>query len=154
MGQDVVGAGGRAGDEGGAVARHFGIYYPTHHVVAALRDAGTAQAADEALRRAGWSPSELRRYSGEEVLEERRRFLQERSLAQRLAEPVGADEREARDEYLEDAARGAHFLVVYAPTAERVERARIVLAGHGAWSIRHYREAIMTELPAAGPPGS
>jgi hypothetical protein len=75
-------------------------------------------------------------------------------VAQRLGELVGADEREARDEYLEDAARGAHFLVVYTPTAEQVERARSVLSGHGAWSIRHYGEAVMTELPLGpGPPG-
>jgi hypothetical protein len=148
------GAGGHAGSGPDPRTRHFGIFYPTHHVVASLRDAATAQAAEDELHRAGWSPAELHHSTGEEVLEERRRFLQERSLAQRLGELVGADEREARDEYLEDATRGAHFLAVYAPTAERVERARTVLSGHGAWSIRHYGERVMTDLPAApGPPG-
>src|SRR5829696_6361485 len=108
-----------AGDGAAPPTRHFGVYYPTDHVVAVLRDDDVARAAVDELRQAGWTEPEIQHYSGEQVLEGRRQFLAQRSLAQRLGvlvSAVVADEREARDEYLEAAARDAHFLVVYAPS--------------------------------------
>jgi hypothetical protein len=141
-----------AGDGADPTARRYGVYYPTHHVVAVLRDEPAALAAVDALRRAGWAEPDVHHYSAEQVLEARRQYLEHRSLSQRLGvlvSSVVADEREARDEYLEAAARGAHFLVVYAPSAEGVHTAHLVLAGHGAWAMRHYGPSVMTDLPDA-----
>jgi hypothetical protein len=67
-----------------------------------------------------------------------------------LVSSVVAGEREARDEYLEGAARGAHFLLISTPTAEQVLRAKAILAGHDAWGMRHYGDAVVTDLPSAG----
>jgi hypothetical protein len=141
-----------AGHGADPVARHFGVYYPTHHVVAVLRDDLAARAATDALQRAGWSGPDIHHYTGEQVLEGRRQYLEQRSLTQRLGALVStvvADEREARDEYLEAATRGYHFLVVYAPSAEQVHRAHVILAGHDAWAMRHYGDSVMTDLPVA-----
>jgi hypothetical protein len=134
------------------ITRRFGVFYPVHHVVAVVPDDPTARAAVEALERGGWPPSHIYHYGGEEVLERRRQFLEHRTVTDRLAELVStvvADEREARDEYLEAAAQGAHFLIVSTPSAEQVQRAHVILAGHGAWGMRHYGDAVVTDLPSA-----
>jgi hypothetical protein len=152
-----TGAGRRPGEGPGAddtaVERRFGVFYPTHHVVALLPDAARARAAAEALERAGWAPPDVHRSSGAQAIEGRRRFLEHRTVIDRLGELVSsvvADEREARDEYLEAAARGAHFLLISTPTAEQVRRAQAILAGHDAWGMRHYGDAVVTDLPSAG----
>jgi hypothetical protein len=141
-----------AGHGADPTARRFGIYYPTHHVVAVLRDEVAAREAVDALRRAGWAESDVHPYSAEQALEERTQFLEHRGLKQRMGALLSsavADEREARDEYLEAAARGSHFLVVYTPTAEQVRRAHVILADHDATAMRHYGDSVMTDLPDA-----
>jgi hypothetical protein len=133
------------------VRRRYGVFYPTHHIVAVLPDETVARAAADALERAGWAPSDIHRYSGTQVLAERRHFLEHRTVTDRLAELVStvvADEREARDEYLEAATRGAHFLLVHIASADRVDRARIILAGHDAWEMRYYGDSAVTDLPS------
>jgi hypothetical protein len=145
----------RGGEDAPAVARRYGVFYPTHHVVAALPDEAHARAAAAALARAGWAPGDVHHYSAEQVLEERRRFLERRSVTDRLSELVSsiiADEREARDEYLEAAARGAHFLLVRAPSAEQVQRTRLILTGYDAWEMRHYGDSVVTDLPPLNRP--
>jgi len=145
-------AAGRGPDaEDAAIRRRFGVFYPTHHTVAVLPDGTAARAAEDALERAGWAPSDVHRYSGAQVMEERRHFLEHRTVSDRLAALVStvvADEREARDEYLDAAARGAHFLLVHTVSQEGVQRARIILDGHGAWGMRYYGDSVVTDLPS------
>jgi hypothetical protein len=143
---------GRDPDTGDApIRRRFGVFYPAHHIVAVLPNETVARAAAGALERAGWAPSDIHRYSGTEVMAERRHFLEHRTVTDRLAELVStvvADEREARDDYLEAATRGAHFLLVHIASADRVHLARIILAGHEAWEMRYYGDSAVTDLPS------
>ena len=130
----------------GPLATLWGVYYPTGYVVAILPDDDTAQQASDALTAAGFAAEDVQVHPGQEVVERHERFLQDRSLAQHLMSTIQSDERDALDEYIEEAREGSAFLTVHAPEEDRVKRAHAVLADAGAYGMRHYDRATLHGL--------
>jgi hypothetical protein len=131
----------------GALANAWGRYYPKGWVVAVIHERAQAEQAAEELRAAGFADEDVRLFSGEEVLELDRAFNEQRSLGQRLGALLPSDEGAAQQEYLEEARRGHHFVLVHASGPE-TERARSVLASHRAHAMRHYGDLAITDLGA------
>ena len=130
----------------GPLANHFGSYYPTGYVVAVLDGKEQAERAAQALRDAGHAAGDVRVFTGEEVLGLDRRFREERTLGQRLAGLLPADEGEAQQQYLEAAQRGHALVTVHASELAAAQPVKEILAAHGAHGVRHYGGATMTVL--------
>jgi hypothetical protein len=131
----------------------FGTYYPEGYIVAAVDSAETAEQAVAELRGAGFTEGDVRTYSGQMVVENHEAFQRQRSVLQRIESAFASDEKEAVDEYIEEARRGRHFITVRAPDEEQIERARQVLAATGAYKMHHYGPSVMTDLssrPSSG----
>jgi hypothetical protein len=134
----------------GALASHFGTYYPTGYVVAVLEPQAVAGAVD-ALRAGPCAPDEVRTLSGQEALDVAAAAEAQQTLLQRLGAALASDEGEAQTEYLDEARRGRSLLVAHAPDAGQSARVARVLAAHGARRMRHYGQLAMTDL-SSGPP--
>lgn len=141
----------------GPLGVSFGTYYPEGYIVAVVDSAETAELGAAELRSAGFAEDDVRTYSGEWVVENHEAFLRQRSVLQRIGSVFASDEKEAVDEYIEEARRGRHFVTVRASDEEQMERARQVLAAKGAYKMRHYGPSVMTDLssrPSSGPSGA
>ena len=130
----------------GPLATLWGVYYPTGYVVAILPDDDGAREASEALTAAGFAAEDVRVHPGPEVVERHEQFMQDRNLAQRALAAIHSDEREALDEYVEEAREGSAFVTVHAPQEDQVKRAHAVLADLGAYGMRHYDRATLHDL--------
>jgi trehalose-6-phosphatase len=130
----------------GPLATLWGVYYPTGYVVAILPDDETAQQASEALAAAGFSADDVRAHPGQEVVDRHEQFLNDRGTAERMLAAIPSHEREALDEYIEEAREGSAFVTVQAPQEDRVKRAHAVLAELGAYGMRHYDRASLHDL--------
>ncbi len=133
-------------EQQGPFATLWGVYYPTGYVVAILPDDDTARQASEALTAAGFAADDVRVHPGQEVVGRHEQFLKDRSLAQRVLAAIHSDEREALDEYIEEAREGSAFVTVHAPREDRVRQAHAVLADQGAYGMRHYDRTALHEL--------
>ena len=136
----------------GPLAYHFGTYYPTGYVVAVLDSSNQAKQAAHALYEAGFDADQVRVFTADEVLAIDGRFRQERTLAQRIGHALAADEGEAEQEYLGAAQRGHAFVTVHAPDAAEARRVAAIVTQQGAYDVRHYGRALLTDLsPARNP---
>ncbi|MDQ3699466.1 MAG: hypothetical protein M3442_00925 [Chloroflexota bacterium] len=150
-------SGDKAGDFEGPTGVAFGTYYPKGYVVAVVDSAEMAEQAASELRSGGFTEGDVRTYSGQTVVENHEQFLRQRNVLQRIGSAFASDEKEAVDEYIEEARRGRHFITVHAPEEEHMERARQVLAPKGAYKMRHYGPSVMTDLsshPSSGRSGA
>lgn len=129
----------------GALGNAWGHYYPKGWVVAVIHERAEAERAAEALRTAGFADEDVRLFSGREVLELDRAFDEQRSIGQRLGGLLSSDEAAAQQEYLDEARRGRHFVLVH---ASGPERAGAILASHEAHAMRHYGDLAITDLTA------
>lgn len=123
----------------GALGNASGRYYPKGWIVAVIHERAQAEQAAEELRAAGFADEDVRLFSGAEVLELDRAFNEQRSLGQRLGGLLPSDQGAAQQEYLDEARRGRHFVLVHASGPE-MERPRAILASHRAHVMRHYGE--------------
>ena len=128
------------------LATLWGVYYPTGYVVAILPDDDAAREAGEALAAEGFAPAHVQAHSGQEVVARHEQFQQDRNLAQRLMSSIPSHEREALDEYIEEAREGSAFVTVHAPAEDQVRRAHKVLADLGAYGMRHYDRTTLHDL--------
>ena len=130
----------------GPLAALWGADYPSGYVVAILPDDDTARQASEALAAAGVAGADVRVHPGQAVVERHAQFLQDRGRAERLMAAIHADERDALDEYVEEAREGSAFVTVDAAREGQVERAHAVLAELGAYGVRHHDRAGLHDL--------
>ena len=63
------------------------VFDPQGFLVAILEDSSRAEAAAAALRDAEFAEEDLRIYTSEQILEDRERFLEQRSVPAALLEP-------------------------------------------------------------------
>ena len=113
------------------------VFNPQDFLVAILEDASRAEDAAAALREAGFVDEDLRIYTSEQILEDRKRFLEQRSVPGRL---VGAitDDPETIELYYGYAREGRSALWVHVPEESDAQRVFRCLADRDYLHIRHY----------------
>lgn len=116
---------------------HEGTCYPAHHVSAALADRSLAEAAAEALQRAGFADVDL--FHGQTAyiaIRDLGRHANPLQRAWRRVRDIG-QEGEVHRQYLATLREGGSYLIVYAGTLDQAARARAILAANGAHYIWH-----------------
>ena len=110
-----------------------------------LADEAEAQRAGEALEAAGFGEDERRIHPGAQVIEERERFLAQRSTAQRLVEKVTIDT-EVLHLLLDYARAGRAFMWIRAPQRADANRAIRGLSANNVLYFRYYGDAGVEEI--------
>lgn len=128
------------------LATALGTYYPKHYVVAAIDDPARASRALSALGAAGFTDAVAQICPGDQFLANWNDFTEHRSLLERAADLFPAEEQTAIEEYVAEAERGASFVTVHVADSGERARARDVLRDHGGHAMRHYGDAIITDL--------
>src|SRR6266568_4897662 len=114
-----------------------GVLYPKDDIVAVIADHAEAEKTVQALMDAGFPSGDIDLLEGEQVLQLERDFQESKTLAGRVATFISfimSDAGAYQQEYVDEAAKGHHILVVHAPEHDVVERARAILAAHHAHS--------------------
>lgn len=117
----------------------FGIFYPVGYIVAGLRTEDDAQQVQQALKTGGYDDNDCLLFTAEEVagmadenLERNQGFLAR----------LGASDKAVK-KHLEEANKGAAFLLIYAPNDIDVERVMNVLhRTQFVFAHRYHRLAI------------
>ncbi len=136
---------------------HWGTLYPKDHVVAVVTDQETVATARAGLEKAGWARDEVETLSGPAFLEQHAAMEEQQNVVERMGAMFASDERLLRDQYVDEAKRGRHFLFIRAETSERAHRAVEVIEPLRPTAVHHFGEHAMTELlplstPEAGLP--
>ena len=113
------------------------VFNPKGFLVVIFEDASRTEAAATALREAGFADEDLRIYTSEQILKDRERFLEQRSVTGRV---VGAltDDPETIELYYGYAHDGRSALWVHVPDEGDARRAVRCLADYDYLHIRHY----------------
>ena len=113
------------------------VFDPQGFLVAILEDASRAEEGAAALREAEFADEDLRIYTSEQILGDRERFLEQRSVPGRV---VGAitDDPETIELYYGYAHDGRSALWVHVPDEGESKRAIRCLADYDYLHIRHY----------------
>lgn len=121
------------------------VFNPRGFLLVVLEDDAEAVRAGAALEQVGFGPHERRLYGGAQVLDERERFLAQRSTAQRLVEKVTIDS-EVLNLLLDYARAGRTFLWVRVPERADANRAIRGLSTCKVLYFRYYGAAGVEEL--------
>ena len=121
------------------------FFNPEGFLVAVLEDVGQAEQAKAALVDTGFAETDLRVYTGQEVLDSWERFQAERSLAQRVAGAL-TDDPDTIELYFGYARQGRSALWVHVPDEADAKRAVRALADHQVLHIRHYGHGRQDDL--------
>lgn len=124
----------------------LGQFYPQDDILAVVEDRSTGERAVQALKDAGVSETDVDLLDGAWFAEAIRAAGRQHGIARRLAQFLPTDESLLVRRYLEEAEQGHFIVVVHAPRPEDVERARAVLAEHGAREMRHYDRLVIKDL--------
>ncbi len=126
----------------------FGIFYPQQYTVAVLDDAAQADRIGLAFRETPFS-GDIQRWTGREMLERYGPTGKRRRFWHRLSSLLPSEEGAALQQWLNEGARGSHFIAVHSPRPEQMRQAQVLLASHGARAMRHYGRWTVTDLPAS-----
>ena len=113
------------------------IFNPQGFLVGVLEDRDGAERAGQALVEAGFAEHEHRIFTGEQVVDDRERFLAQQSPGRRLVGKVTSDTK-AVELFLSYARAGRSFLWVRAPGREDANRAIRALSTHRVLHFRYY----------------
>ena len=141
---DVVWPWGMGEDDPDPASRPW-VFNPRGFLLVVLEDDAEAERAGAALEKVGFTAGQRRVYGGAQVLQERERFLAQRSTAQRLVEKVTIDT-EVLNLLLDYARAGRAFLWVVAPDRADANRAIRGLSASKVLYFRYYGEAGVEEI--------
>ena len=113
------------------------VFNPRGFLLVVVADAAEAERAAVGIEEAGFPPAHHRTYTGEQVLEDRARFVAQQGIARRLVETVTIDT-EVLDLLIDYARAGRAFLWVRAPERDDANRAIRALSTHDALYFRYY----------------
>jgi hypothetical protein len=119
----------------------FGAFKPVDHVVLAFADDATADAATQALRKAGFGDSDVIAYSAAEKDSRMRAMLEHASDAAGFGYEISLMRR-----YQQLARDGASWLIVYAPQDEQGERVGEIAKQHGALAAVKYHRLVVEDI--------
>ena len=131
---------------GQAAPTKLGLFYPLDDILAVIDDRATAERAVQALKDAGVSETEVDLLDGAWFAEALRSARRQFGVAQRLAHLLPTDESLLVKRYVAEADQGHVIVIVHAERPDDVERARSVLAAHGAREMRHYRQRVIRDM--------
>jgi hypothetical protein len=121
-------------------------FYPLDDIVAVIDDRPTAEHAVQALKDAGVSDSDVDLVDGAWFAQAARSAVGQRGRFQRLTHLLPTDESLMARRYVEEAEQNHDIIVVHAPSEVDIERARAVLAAHGAREMHHYGRRVIKDL--------
>lgn len=124
----------------------FGVFNPTHFIVAVTDDAEQAEQAFVALKSERFGSNDAQLIPGQQVLDNERTYGDSKGVLARLAGLFPSEEQAAVKDYVERAERGAHFVIVRCPEKEQRNVARNTLASHGGYAMRYYGENMISDL--------
>lgn len=127
----------------------FSVFYPKGYVLAAFRDAATAEAAADALRSAGFAEGDVRVTPGADAIARHQEYQDHRSAGDRVRQffaGLYGDETALLDHVLELAAAGGVMVLAYAPIDEATDRAATVLRPIGPELLVKYGALAVTDL--------
>jgi hypothetical protein len=121
------------------------IFNPRGFLVAVLEGSEEANRASRALGEAGFAEGERRIYAGEQVLDERRRFIAQQGLGRRLVEKLTIDA-EAVDLFVDYAENGRAFMWVRVRERKDANRAIRALSEYGVLHFRYYGDGDLEDI--------
>jgi len=121
-------------------------FYPMDDVVAVIDNRIAAERAVQALRNAGVSDGDIDLVDGAWFARAARSAVGQRGMIQNLTHLLPTDETILARTYVEEAEQEHDLIVVHAPSQVDVERARAVLASHGAREMHHYGRRVISDL--------
>ena len=119
----------------------FGTFKPVDHVVLAFADDAKADAAAQALRKAGFGEADLIAYSAGETDNRMREMLEHASDAAGFGYEISLMRR-----YQQLARDGASWLIVYAPQDEQDDRVGEIARQHGALAAVKYHRLVVEDI--------
>jgi len=124
----------------------LGQFYPLDDILAVVENRPTGERAVQALKDAGVSKDDVDLLDGAWFAEAMRSARRQFGVAQRLAHLLPTDESLLVQRYVAEADQGHVIVIVHAERPDDVERARSVLAAHGAREMRHYERLVIRDL--------
>ncbi len=121
------------------------VFKPEGFLVVVLEDAGEAERASITLGGAGFPDDHLRIYTGEQVMDERRRFVAQQGAGRRLVEKLTIDT-DVLQLFIDYAESGRAFLWVRVPRREDANRAIRTLGGHRVLHYRYYGDNSVEDI--------
>ncbi len=121
------------------------IFNPRGFLVAVLAGTEEAQRDGAVLGQAGFPEGHRRIYTGEQVLDERRRFVAQQGPGRRLVEKLTIDT-DVLDLFIEYAEKGRAFLWIRVPRRDDANRAIRALVGHPVLHYRYYGENSVEDI--------
>ena len=120
-------------------------FQPEGYLVVILAGIEEAQRAEAALVSAGFAPSDIKLYTGKQILDNHAEYMERRGAASKM---VGSmlDDVEGRDLYLGYARDGRSAMWVRLPDDADVPKALRVLADHDYLHTRYYGSEQQTDF--------
>jgi hypothetical protein len=130
--------------------RNLGSWNPRHCLVSVVDDRAAALAAAAALREAGFGDGDVRLAADREfiALDDAQ---QSRGMLSRFVAGMRAfgDESLIAAQYVAEARRGNHIVIVYAPGEARMRQALAVVARHRAHTVHYYGQWVIRGMANA-----
>jgi ABC-type branched-subunit amino acid transport system substrate-binding protein len=121
-------------------------FYPLDDLVAVIDERPAAERAVQALKDNGVPDSDVDLVDGAWFAQAARSAVQNRGVVKRLAHLLPTDESLLARRYVDEAEQQHVIIVVHAPSQDDVERAREILAAHGAREMHHYERRVIRDL--------
>jgi hypothetical protein len=120
-------------------------FRPKGYLVAILPDAEEAQAAQVSLVASAFASTDVKVYTGEDIIKNREVYEQRRTVTDAVAGQI-IDDVEAKELYLDLASHGYSALWLRVRDDEQVAKALRVLADHRYVRARHYGKDRQTDF--------
>lgn len=127
----------------------FGMFYPKHYTLAGFRDADHARAAAVDLVGFGFAESDVHVVSGTDLIAKIKQFDEENGWLDRIRAKISefiGTETYFIDQDVSLGQDGGFFVLVYSPEPDDGQRAKAVLAQHGAVYARRYLNMAIERL--------
>ena len=122
------------------------VFNPRGFLVAVLESEEEAGRASIALGEVGFAEGQRRIYTGEQVMDERQRFVAQQGPGRRLVEKLTIDAK-AVDLFLGYAREGRSFLWIRVPERDDANRAIRGLSRHRVLHFRYYGDSGVEDVP-------
>lgn len=123
-----------------------GTHYPTNHVLGLVDSQAVGAETVAALVAAGVARGDIAIFNGQEGLQDIRSRENLLSRFGALLDRLSEDGALGREVYMEGLRAGQTLLMVYAPDAASIARARDVLKAHGAQKMVALRRLVIEQL--------
>ena len=127
----------------------WGLIYPEGDILAVIDDCAEADRTVRDLETAGIPADDIFLIEGPRAVEIMEDFRQHQHALGRIGRAISSllsDAARFDQQYLEEARKGHHLLVVQAPSDDVVARVQPILRAHGARRVRHYGALVVEDL--------